>query len=224
MKKLFGLTIAALLIIGMVGGGTWAYFSDTETSSSNQIVAGTLDLTLNDGNSNVNIFVSLTDKKPGDKNDSPGPYATLKNVGSITGEFDIKFYTVTNTESTGSTEYVSDSDNGIDGELGQFIEIAPWLDLGKDGTFDDGTDIALKSDGAVSTTALQWGTVNAFANTDKKWDALIASVTTGTEWRVYLPWRFTTSGGSAPKYQNICQGDSFTLSIDFILEQPEADS
>jgi len=55
MKKLFGLTIAALLIIGIVGGGTWAYFSDTETSSSNQITAGTLDLDLDGGDSNVNI-------------------------------------------------------------------------------------------------------------------------------------------------------------------------
>ena len=33
MKKVLGLSIAVVLIIGLVGGGTWAYFSDIETTS-----------------------------------------------------------------------------------------------------------------------------------------------------------------------------------------------
>ena len=35
MKKILGLAVAALLVMGLVGGGTWAYFSDTETSTGN---------------------------------------------------------------------------------------------------------------------------------------------------------------------------------------------
>ncbi|MDD5287811.1 MAG: TasA family protein [Dehalococcoidales bacterium] len=46
MKKILGLSIAAILIIAMVGGGTWAYFNDTETSTGNTLIAGTLDLGL----------------------------------------------------------------------------------------------------------------------------------------------------------------------------------
>ncbi len=48
MKKIIGLTIAFLLLIGMVGIGTFAYFSDVEIVSSNQLSAGTLDLKTND--------------------------------------------------------------------------------------------------------------------------------------------------------------------------------
>ena len=46
MKKIFGLTIAAVLVMAMVTGGTWAYFSDTESSTNNSLTAGTLDLNI----------------------------------------------------------------------------------------------------------------------------------------------------------------------------------
>ncbi len=46
MKKILGLTIAAVVIIGLVAGGTWAYFSDTETTTGNTFTAGTIDLSL----------------------------------------------------------------------------------------------------------------------------------------------------------------------------------
>ena len=46
MKKILGLSVAALLVIAMVGGATWAFFQDTESSTGNRIMAGTLDLTL----------------------------------------------------------------------------------------------------------------------------------------------------------------------------------
>lgn len=215
MKKILGLAIAAMLIMFTVGFGTWSYFSDTETSNSNQIAAGTLDLNLNGGNSNVNIQTGLTNKAPGDQ-DLTGPYATLKNVGSLVGEFDIKFYLATNTESAGSTEYEAD---GSPGELGANTQIAPWIDLNEDGDFDVGSDIALKSDLTAVTTALQWDTVNNFAvtNPSRTWNAVIANVTANQQFRIYLPWKVLTTAG------NTIQGDSYTLSIDFILEQEAAD-
>jgi len=43
VKKIIGLSIAALLILALVGGATWALFSDTETSANNTLIAGTLD-------------------------------------------------------------------------------------------------------------------------------------------------------------------------------------
>ena len=46
VKKILGLTIAVVLIIGLVAGGTWAYFSDTETTTDNTFTAGTIDLSL----------------------------------------------------------------------------------------------------------------------------------------------------------------------------------
>lgn len=54
MKKILGLSIAAFLIIAVVGGGTWAYFSDTQDSSGNTLIAGTLDL----GLANTDVIAS----------------------------------------------------------------------------------------------------------------------------------------------------------------------
>ena len=213
MKKILGLAIAALIIMATVGFGTWAYFSDTETSSSNQITAGTLDLDLNGGDTNQNILTGLTNKAPGD---SGALYATILNSGSIAGEFEVQTGAVTNTESTGSTEYEQDVIGGAGvGELGAVAEIAPWIDLNEDDTFDAGSDIALKSDGTVVTTALQWDTVNNFAS--KEWTAAIASMASAAQERFQISWRIPTSADST------IQGDSFTLGFTFILEQAAAD-
>ena len=48
LKKIIGLTIAVLLLAGMSGIGTWAFFNDVETSSNNVLAAGTLDLKTDD--------------------------------------------------------------------------------------------------------------------------------------------------------------------------------
>ena len=73
MKKILGLTIAALLVMALVGGGTWAYFSDVETSTGNILTAGTLDLGLSntaattpDGSVTATWNVSAGDWAPGD--------------------------------------------------------------------------------------------------------------------------------------------------------------
>ena len=50
MKKILGLSIAVLLVTGLVVGGTLAYFSDTETSTGNLFTAGTIDLEVNGTN------------------------------------------------------------------------------------------------------------------------------------------------------------------------------
>jgi spore coat-associated protein N len=94
LKKIFGLTIAALLLIGMVAGGTWAFFSDTEASTNNQFSAGVLDLKLSDANETdqdgVTASFGGTALKPGD---TVGPSTvTLKNTGTVTAHHvDVKF-------------------------------------------------------------------------------------------------------------------------------------
>ncbi|MBI2852502.1 MAG: hypothetical protein HYX84_05330 [Chloroflexi bacterium] len=94
MKRIFGLSIAAFLIISLVAGGTYAFFSDTETSSNNQFSAGTLDLKLSDANEadqdGVTASFGSSALKPGD---TMGPSTiTLKNTGTVTASHvDIKF-------------------------------------------------------------------------------------------------------------------------------------
>jgi predicted ribosomally synthesized peptide with SipW-like signal peptide len=78
MRKILGLTIAALLVIGLAGVGTWAYFSDVETSSGNELVAGTLDLTPDTPGA---FITSLTDLVP--EADNAEQQIEVTNAGSI---------------------------------------------------------------------------------------------------------------------------------------------
>jgi predicted ribosomally synthesized peptide with SipW-like signal peptide len=65
MKKVLGLAIAALLLIGLVVGGTLAYFSDTESTTGNTFTAGTIDLSVNGENPWTTAYTTeLTDLKP----------------------------------------------------------------------------------------------------------------------------------------------------------------
>ena len=102
MKKVIGLTIAFLLAVGMVGIGTFAYFSDTENSTDNQLTVGTLDLKTDDADG-VSQTLYATSMSPGD---TVGPSAiVLKNSGSINGStLDIAFSYV---ESDGSPNEVN---------------------------------------------------------------------------------------------------------------------
>ena len=44
MKKILFSVMTMVLVVGLVGGGAFALFSDTETSTGNVFQAGTLDL------------------------------------------------------------------------------------------------------------------------------------------------------------------------------------
>jgi len=84
VKKILGLTIAIVLIIGAVAGATWAYFSDTEASSGNVFTAGTLTLKLTDSDETdqdgVTASWSNTNMAP---DDTCVGWVDLKNVGTI---------------------------------------------------------------------------------------------------------------------------------------------
>ena len=93
MKKILGLTIAFMLLIGMGGIGTWAYFQDTETSTSNVLAAGTLELKT-DNDDGVTQTLYASNLKPGDS--VPGSI-TLRNAGSVAGSIvDLAFTYVEN--------------------------------------------------------------------------------------------------------------------------------
>ncbi|GGE77488.1 TasA family protein [Priestia taiwanensis] len=74
-KKKFGMgAVSAALGLSLVGGGTYAYFSDTEVSKNN-FTAGTLDLSLN-----PETIVNIENLKPGDKVKKT---FDIKNDGSL---------------------------------------------------------------------------------------------------------------------------------------------
>lgn len=89
VKKILGLVIVLLLMAGMTSIGTWAFFTDVETSSNNALTAGTLDLKTDDQDG-VSQTLIATNMRPGDM---VGPeILTLKNSGSLTSSsMDILF-------------------------------------------------------------------------------------------------------------------------------------
>lgn len=103
MKKILGFTMAFLLAM-LVAGGSWAYFTDVESSTGNELVAGTLDLKTDDVDG-VNQTLYGINMKPGD---TVGPGTIqLKNAGTVNGQsLDIAFSYV---ESDGSPNPVDKS-------------------------------------------------------------------------------------------------------------------
>lgn len=105
IKKTLGFGVAsAALGLSLIGGGTFAYFSDT-TESTATFAAGTLDLT-----SDPSVIVDISNLKPGDtvlKN------FKLKNTGSL-DIGSIKLKTTTEVTDLGDPNPV---------DLNQFIKV-----------------------------------------------------------------------------------------------------
>lgn len=92
MKKILFSVMALVLVIGLVGAGAFAYFSDTETSTGNTFTAGTLDISVNDQNPWTQTFTSvLTNLKPCEtvyittvvKNEGTNTLELWKHIGVV---------------------------------------------------------------------------------------------------------------------------------------------
>jgi len=204
--------LLSLLIIGVVsvsaGAGTWAYFSDDETSGDNTMAAGTLDLTV-DGDDVPVTTMDLSNKAPGD-------FATvttdLDNVGSITGELDVVIGVIANTGAViGSSEYADES-----GDLGANAKMALYIDIDENGW--DVDDVGLNADGTTYTnldaTVLLYDVIDNY--TGEFYDAVF-SMADGDSSQFAIAWEIPSGVGNA------IQGDSLVFDITFILEQPLAD-
>jgi len=217
MKKILGLTVAAMLVMGLVGGGTWAFFSDPETSTGNTLSAGTLDLQVDSGDVTVNTL-NVTAAYPGD---SGSGSTTLDNVGSLAAELDIAFGSVTNTESVGSTEYESDviGGGGV-GELGAQATFAFYVDVDQSGTWTAG-DIGLSAN-STGTLYLQPGNSLEYQALDSYSSDSFDNVYTGTMAAAasddfIILYQVPTSA------DNTIQGDSLSMDVTFTLEQTAVD-
>jgi spore coat-associated protein N len=94
MKKIIGLSIAAIIVIALAGVGTFAFFSDTETSADNTFSAGTLDLKVSKDGTNYADGVTAT---WAGTNLAPGGavisgHVDLKNDGTVAADHaEVKF-------------------------------------------------------------------------------------------------------------------------------------
>ncbi len=193
MKKILGLTVAAMLVMGLVGGGTWAYFSDPETSTGNVLTAGTLDLDIGGGDANVVILqANITDVAPGV---SASDSTLLAISGTLAGELDITMTSIDSEENTiiVDAESVGGPDTTSaagEGELDANTWIAFWLDYQNLGSWS-ASDVGLKSDGSTYTfAAATTGTATG--------GSITTVVDTGACWTVdaYKGYPVTVSAGS----------------------------
>ncbi|MFC2045010.1 TasA family protein [Chloroflexota bacterium] len=210
MKKIFGLTVAALMVMALVGGGTWAYFSDPEQITGNYLSAGTLDLDVDASDDPTAIF-QLIDVYP----DSSGnDYTVLTNSGTLDGELDISITSVTNSENTSSgTEFVS-----LGGAvLGSSANMSLWLDIDNDGN-REATDWGINSSGnTYDPTTLQWDEIDDYNNMTADDVTNSVLMTDSDTYRLYVEWMIDAGIG------NEIQADVCSFTITATLQQASAD-
>jgi predicted ribosomally synthesized peptide with SipW-like signal peptide len=219
MKKILGLTVAALLIMGLVGGGTWAYFSDVETSGTNVLTAGTLNLQVGAVDP-MTANISLPALKPGSSGNANGGGWTVLNDSTISGNLTIAISAITNGE--GDNPEPETGNTAEPGELGGLCEIAIWLDNNQAGGWDSG-DQYLASGGTV----VAWGaaetevppaaydTIDSFGSVDWAEADGIATMGAAADFDFMVEYDFPDGGAS----DNDAQGDNCTFTIDFTLIQ-----
>jgi predicted ribosomally synthesized peptide with SipW-like signal peptide len=87
MNRIIPAILTIFIATALVSAGTFAYFSDTETSTGNTFTAGTMDLKLKNGDEDwedgVKATWTLSNMKPGDTRYG---YLDLKNVGTISAD------------------------------------------------------------------------------------------------------------------------------------------
>jgi predicted ribosomally synthesized peptide with SipW-like signal peptide len=204
MKKIIGLSIAALLIIGIVAVGTYAYFSDTAASTGNTWTAGTLTLGLVTTGAATNATASVspagsinnsmqfTNVKPG----SSGTITwTLNNTGNVPGTLTLVSATTFGQGGAPNAPEAA-AETALGGVKGLDTGITIWVTR-------DGTDILGSTGTYVAMSGLQ-----AALNLE-----LNKTITIGTPMVYILNWQVPTSVG------NEIQGDTAQLDITFTLNQ-----
>ncbi len=115
------LVLVSILVYGLTGTGAW--FSDTVSSTGNQLTAAALKLNVNDSSGTSQTFV-LDKIKPGDL--APGGQVLLTNDGTIPGHLWFEIVNV----------------SPASGLLGDLIhpkfraDVEPWTSFGEDVTIN----------------------------------------------------------------------------------------
>ncbi|EFV75588.1 hypothetical protein HMPREF1013_04083 [Bacillus sp. 2_A_57_CT2] len=198
LKKKLGLGIAsAALGISLVGGGTFAYFNDVETTN-NTFAAGTLDLAVN-----PTTIIDVNNIKPGDRMSRT---FKLENNGSL----DIsKVLINTNYEVVNKAGAAANSD-----DFGKHIRVNFLKNEDKNGVIQRPENII------VSTTLADLKGEMPDAVENKIWAFLgwgdeASGIEAGSSDDLYVQFEFVDNNAD----QNEFQGDSLKLTWKFDAKQ-----
>jgi predicted ribosomally synthesized peptide with SipW-like signal peptide len=245
MKKILGLSVVAMMIMAMVGGGTWAYFSDPEQSTGNTFTAGALNMILTvDGEQTVGTG-SFAETAGGDGLDGNVQFGELEpgDQGSITwvlvNDSDISAdLTIESTpvftdgvaanEPEGNVSDPHANNGGGDGDLDEFVGVKLQRGVGADQTAAEAAFTYILGDASYYAEMSQMEAIlDAEAQTmaaDGGNDTIVYKLT-------FLVETDITDAGTGTNYlfgdgvedgtadDNIIQGDTCTLGIVFTLTQ-----
>lgn len=211
-----------MLTVSMVAGGVWAYTSDRETSTSNILLAGTLDLfpmtsgastsgnyTVTPGGNQVNGNVVFRKLQPGETGNIAWVLTNNGTINGTLGSFSGFIFTVGNS----SEIKTAAGDNGfnLNGYLGQYVGVKLQRGVGTDNA------------SATANFAYIYGSAGSYAALsglqailDVENVAMAANG--GNDTIVYkLSWEIGSLFGSVNP--NIIQGDTAQIDITFDLYQ-----
>lgn len=222
VKKIFGLTLATMLMSSMVAGGVWAYFSDRETSSNSVLAAGTLDLsptttgTSSSGNYTITPGGDLVNGKVVFQKLQPGETGNITWVLADTGTIPGTLVLSSNVTFTrgGSTELkTAAGDTGVDtnGFLDEYLGVKLQRGVGtSQAAAVSGLTYLLGSSGNYASAS------NLEAALNTAGTALAAAG--GNNTVVYvLNWELNSLFGAANP--SIAQGDGGIIDVTFTLNQ-----
>lgn len=198
-KVLLSLMVLGLVAL-LISISSFAYFSDTEDSTSNSFSAGTLNLTLtdlsDDGSESETLTWVYTNLKP---TDSGGATLTVENNGTVAGTLDLSSISIIDAEGT-NPESETAGGNG----LSDLLTVHVFFDVDGDGTYDVGTDTDIYG---TSASFAQFSAMAASYDSDY---ALAASGT------VYLTLNYNWPSSAN---DNDAQGDITTFTFTVELDQ-----
>lgn len=206
MKRILGLTVAALMVMGLVGGGTWAFFSDPETTTGNTLSAGTLSLSV-ESEESWSTPVTFADLQPGAA--AQQTVIDLENTGSLSGDLYMKISSVVPSTGTGVYPTSGGDANAASSEPEYVAEGGPgdWVAIN-----DIDTQLTLAVDTTESGVITGLDSVLLSA-VPVGWTAVETSwITAGT---LTLNFGATFSTAADNEYQ----GDDVTFTIEFMLVQ-----
>ena len=223
MKKIL-ISLMTIAVVGiLIGGGVYAYFSDTETSTGNTFTAGTLNLALTDdapdatdGEDATWVVAALVPGASGG-----GERLTINNNGSADGYLDLSGIGVVNAENydanTDEAEATMDADTSDltgGGELGGDLLVQIWLDANNDGAVG-GAGGTLTEESIYPAAAIgvaDPGVTGVLDDIAASYD-LDKALTAGSTTYIALQYSLPSSSN------NTIMGDSATLSFTVELDQ-----
>jgi predicted ribosomally synthesized peptide with SipW-like signal peptide len=189
-RTIISLVFASVIVLGAAGIATWTLFNDTEESTDNQLIAGTLDLRTDDADG-VTQTLYATNLAPGD---TVGPATiVLSNVGTIDGStLDISFTYVENNGSPNLVDMTAD-------ETAAMIEV-----------------ITLSYDGSSILSLVGDDNSNGYADI---YDLMMADLSGQSGITTTTPKNFTIAVQLRSDTDNNYQADGITMTMTFVLNQ-----